>query len=30
VLRSSDTKVRPLFRVTSDDGVQVSELTFLF
>jgi hypothetical protein len=29
VLRSTDTKARPLFRVTSDDGVQVSESTFL-
>lgn len=27
VLRNSDTKARPLFRVTSEDGVQVSGLT---
>lgn len=29
VIRNSDTKVRPLFRVTSEDGVQVSNLTFV-
>jgi hypothetical protein len=27
VLRNSDTKARPLFRVISEDGVQVMKLT---
>jgi hypothetical protein len=29
VLRNSDIKARPLFRVTSEDGTQVSSLTIL-
>jgi hypothetical protein len=29
VLRNSDIKARPLFRVTSEDGLQVSRLTFI-
>lgn len=30
VLRNSDMKARPLFRVTSEDGVQVSKITTFF